>query len=108
LSYCYNRQQQQTKLTDQNGTIHEYDYDKLGRLTQDRVTTLGTHGGASVDGTVRRIGRSYEVRGLLEKVTSYTSATVGSGSVVNEVQYVYNSFQQLMTEYQSHSGAVTP
>jgi hypothetical protein len=31
---------------------------------------------------------------------------VGSGTVINEVQYAYSSFSQLITEYQSHSGAV--
>ena len=28
---------------------------------------------------------SYEVHGSIEKITSYDNATVGSGSVVNEV-----------------------
>ena len=31
--------------------VHNYDYDALGRRTQDQITTLGT----GVDGTVRRI-----------------------------------------------------
>lgn len=62
------------------------DYDKLGRLQHDRVTTLGS----GVDGTVRRITRSYEVRGLLQNLTSYDNATAGSGTVVNDVQYAYN------------------
>ena len=47
-----------TTLTDQHGTVHAYDYDLLGRRTQDRVTTLGT----GVDGAVRRIATTYEVR----------------------------------------------
>jgi hypothetical protein len=55
---------------------------------------------------VRRISTTYEVRGLAEKITSYDNATVGSGTIVNEVQNAYNSFQQLITQYQSHSGAV--
>jgi hypothetical protein len=38
-------------MKDQNETVHAYDYDKLGRLTQDRVTALGS----GVDGAVRRI-----------------------------------------------------
>ena len=71
------------------------DYDKLGRLQHDRVTTLGS----GVDGTVRRITRSYEVRGLLQNLTSYDNATAGSGTVVNDVQYAYNGFIQLATEY---------
>jgi RHS repeat-associated protein len=44
--------------------------------------------------------------GRREKVTSYDNATVGSGSVVNQVQFVYDDFGQLVTEYQEHGGAV--
>ena len=55
---------------------------------------------------MRRIGVTYEPRGLVEKTTSYDNATVGSGNVVNETQAVYNGFGQLTTEYQSHAGAV--
>jgi RHS repeat-associated protein len=106
VSYHYNRQGDRIQMTDQNGTVHQYDYDLLGRLTQDRVTTLGTLGSASIDGTVRRIGRTYEVRGKLQKLTSYNNATVGSGSVVSDVQLNYNNFLQLSNDYQSHSGAV--
>ena len=60
--------------------------------------------GAGVDGAVRRIGQSYEVRGLVEKVTSYSDAS--GTAVVNEVQNAYNSFSQLVTQYQEHSGSV--
>lgn len=100
--FAYNRQQQETSLTDQNGTVHDYDFDLLGRRTQDRVTTLGT----GVDGAVRRIATTFEVRGMRENITSYDNATVGSGSVVNDVQFAYNDFAQLTHDYQSHSGAV--
>jgi YD repeat-containing protein len=102
VTYQYNRLGQLTGVTDQMGSVRTLEYDGLGRLTQDRVTTLGS----GVDGTVRRVSRSYEIRGMLEKLTSYDNATVGSGTVINEVQYAYNSFSQLITEYQSHSGAV--
>jgi hypothetical protein len=43
---------------------------------------------------------------MLEKATSYDHATVGQGNIVNEVQHAYNSFGQLVTEYQEHAGAV--
>src|SRR5205823_2315802 len=42
IAFAYNRQGQKTTLTDQNGTVHSFNYDKLGRETDDRVTTLGT------------------------------------------------------------------
>jgi RHS repeat-associated protein len=102
MEYKYNRQGQQTEIKDQNGNVRTLEYDKLGRLEHDRVTTLGS----GVDGAVSRLTRSYEVRGMLEKISSYNNATVGSGSVVNEVQYAYNGFKQLTTEYQAHSGVV--
>ncbi|MBK9140572.1 MAG: hypothetical protein IPM17_17760 [Verrucomicrobia bacterium] len=77
-------------------------YDKLGRLLHDRVTAFGV----GIDQTVKRITRSYEIRGMLEKISSYDNATVGSGTIVNEVQFAYNDFSLLTADYQSHSGAV--
>ncbi len=102
VSYTYNRQKQVTTMTDQNGTVHSYNFDGLGRPTQDRVTTLGT----GVDSTVLRIATSYEVRGMVSGLTSYDNATVGSGSVVNDVLLAYDDFTNLTQDYQSHSGAV--
>ncbi|MFO0248393.1 MAG: RHS repeat-associated core domain-containing protein, partial [Planctomyces sp.] len=102
ILFEYNRQAETTKITDQAGTVHEFDFDKLGRQTHDRVTTLGS----GVDGAVRRISSTYEVRGMRESITSYDNATVGSGSIVNDTKFTYNSFGQLTADYQSHSGAV--
>lgn len=102
ILFAYNRHSQQTSATDQNGTIHSYEYDKLGRITQDRVTTIGT----GVDGSVRRIAMTYEVRGMREHLTSYDHPDVGSGSVVNDVQFAYNDFGQLIRDYQAHGGSV--
>ncbi|MEZ6129850.1 MAG: hypothetical protein R3C59_14300 [Planctomycetaceae bacterium] len=89
-------------ITDQGGTVHEFDYDKLGRQIHDRVTTLGS----GVDGAVRRITTSYEVCGMKATVTSWNDASVTSGNVVNEAQFEYNDFGQLTHDYQSHSGTV--
>ncbi len=100
--HCRLAQGQKTTVTDQNGTIHSYNYDKLGRETDDRITTVGT----GVDNAILRISSTYEVRGMRLNMTSYDNATVGSGNVVNDVQNAYNSFGQLTIEYQSHSGAV--
>ena len=102
ISFKYNRQGEVVEVQDQNGTVHNFDFDLLGRKTQDRVTTLGT----SVDATIRRIASSYEVRGMHEKITSWSGEIVGSGSVVNEVQFAYNDFAQITADYQSHSGTV--
>ncbi|HEY1602261.1 MAG TPA: hypothetical protein VGG64_21845 [Pirellulales bacterium] len=100
VSYEYNRQGQVTQMTDQNGTVHQYAYDLLGRPTADSVITLGT----GIDGAVRRIARTYNTAGLPQNVTSYSAAT--GGTVANDIFYQYNGFQQLTAEYQSHSGAV--
>ncbi len=68
----------------------------------NRITTLGS----GVDGAVGRIATTYEVRGMKATLTSYDNPTVGSGGVVNDVQFAYNDFSQLTADYQSHSGAV--
>jgi hypothetical protein len=39
-------------------------------------------------------------------IPSYDIATRDSGTVLNQVQLTYNAFGQLITEQQSHSGAV--
>jgi len=102
IEFKYNRQGDVSEIKDQNETVHAFEYDKLGRRIHDRVTALGT----GVDGTVRRISTSYEVRGMREKITSWNGETVGSGSVVNEVQFTYNDFGQFTKDYQAHSGTV--
>ena len=102
VEYEYNRQGELVEMTDQNGTVHEYDYDQLGRLTQDRVTTVGL----GIENRVLRVQQTYEVRGMLQTVTNYSNATVGSGWVLSEVKFVYNDFGQLETEYQDHDAVV--
>jgi RHS repeat-associated protein len=101
VEYKYNRQGERTERKDQNGTVHAYEFDALGRVVHDRVTTLGTN----IDGAVRRTSTTYEVRGMIERITHYDNATVGSGSVVNEVVLSYNDLGMLDKEYQEHEGA---
>jgi RHS repeat-associated protein len=98
--YGYNRLGQVTQQTAQTGTVRQFVYDQLGRKQTDKVITLGS----GVDGTIQSMVYGYEVRGLLQNVTSYNSPT--SGTVVNDVLLQYNSFGQLQTDFQSHSGAV--
>ena len=98
VAIAYNRLGQERTRTDQRGTIRTFYYDKLGRLTNDCVTTPGT----GTDTAILRISRTYEVRGMLVNITSYD----GSDSVVNDVKLEYNSFSQLTTEYQAHGGEV--
>lgn len=101
IEYKYSRLGEPTEVMDQNGAVHAYDYDGLGRPVQDRVTTS-----SSVDPLVLRIATSFEVRGLPATITSYNSPIVGTGSVVNQVKLEYNAFGLLATEYQEHAGSV--
>lgn len=73
--------------TDENGTVHSYEYDPLGRVILDQVQSLGS----GVDGTVMSIGTQYDAQGNPYLVTSYN----GSGSIVNQVEDLYNGFGQL-------------
>jgi RHS repeat-associated protein len=102
IEYQYNRLGQMKQRTDQVGTVHVFEYDGLGRLLNDRVTTVAN----GVDSAVRRISITYEVRGKISNFRTYDNATVGLGTVINDVQFGYNSFGQVIAEYQSHSGVV--
>jgi YD repeat-containing protein len=101
VEFKYNRLGEVIERKDQNETVRVFDYDLLGRLIHDRATALGT----GVDVSVQRISRAYEVHGFLLTVTSYSSPTVGSGSVINEVKFEYNDFGQLAKEYQATAGS---
>ena len=101
IEYLYTIQGDRLERKDQNGTVHAYELDKLGRVTHDRVTTLGT----GVDGAVRRVSTTYDLRGLREKITTHDNSTVGSGNVVDEVLFEYNHLGQPTREYQEHAGA---
>ncbi|AGA25728.1 RHS repeat-associated core domain-containing protein [Singulisphaera acidiphila] len=98
--FTYNALGQVKTATDRNGTTHTYTYDVLGRQISDAITTSGS----GIDRSVLRLETTYDVAGRPVFLTSYNAAS--GGSVVNQVLRVYNGFGQLITEYQSHSGAV--
>jgi YD repeat-containing protein len=102
VTFAYNAQSQQIWKKDQAGNIIETDFDTAGRETHRRVTTLD----GDFDGAVRRISRTYNSRGLSELVTQYDNATVGSGSVVDEVKYSYEEWAQLSKFEQDRNSAV--
>jgi len=102
VAYTYNRQGERTRLADQRGCVHEFEYDELGRQIHDRVTTPGT----GVDTTVLRLSTTYEVRGMVQTLTSWDNASVTEGNAVNQCLFVYNNFSQLIADYQEHSGEV--
>ena len=88
VTYAYNRQGQVTRLTDPNGTVHDYAYDRLGRPVADAASALGP----GIDGAVRRLGREYDPLDRVLRVTSYSAAS--GGSVVNQVEWAYNGLGQ--------------
>jgi YD repeat-containing protein len=99
VAHEYNRQGQRIQTIDQNGTVHQFAYDMLGRQTADQVKMLGE----GIDGAIMAIALAYDVRSLPITVSSLNPF----GAVVNQVQRVYNGFRQLTAEYQEHGGAVS-
>ena len=99
-AYRHNALGEVRGYTDQNGTVHAYAYDVLGRQTADAVNTLGS----GVNGAVRRLEAAYDTQGNASLFTSYSAAS--GGTVVNQVQRTFNGLGQLTAEYQSHAGAV--
>ena len=65
-----------------------------------------TTNGTGTDVAVKQIVTAYEVRGMVSTMTSTDSASQGAGTVLNQVQLDYNTFGQLITEWQAHSGQV--
>ena len=102
VTYSYNRQGQQRLVVDQRGCQHGYDYDGLGRQIHDRVLSLGT----SAVGTARRLSTIYNTRGMVDRVTTWDDPRVGFGTVLNQVQSLYNDFGQQTHSYQEHGGGV--
>ena len=100
VEYQYNRLGERVWKRDQNGTVHQYDYDNLGRMIHDRVTDVGT----GVDTAVRRISTVYNINGQVERLTSWDNPMVGTGSIVNEVRYEYNQYGLLGKEYSNPVG----
>ena len=103
--YAYNAVGDVTGYTDQNQTAHAYTYDVLGRQLSD-AATVASGNPKGVDTRVLRLQTAYDSQGNAYLFTSYDAAS--GGSVVNQVQDVFNGLGQLTTEYQSHSGAVNP
>ena len=84
---------------DQNGNVHAYFFDGMGRPVSDQVPTLGP----GVDGFVRRIDTAYEIRGMVNAVTSYEYG----GAPIGSVSMTFDAFEQLETDSQSPAGGAT-
>ena len=64
IALTYDRQTAITTRRDQRGTIRSFNYGVLSRLIHDGVTSLGT----SVNGAVRRLSATFDVRGLVKNL----------------------------------------
>lgn len=84
------------RYADQNGTIHDLEYDVVGRQTADQIASLGQ----GVDGSVRRLETAYDSQGNAYQFTSKDA----QGEVINQVRRAFNELGQLTSERQSHSG----
>jgi YD repeat-containing protein len=102
VSTSYDRLGRATGVTDQRGVVHAYSFDSAGRPSADTVADLGSTG--VVDGSIRRIGTTYDDLGRVQRVTSY-SDTSGT-TAVNQVKYEYNPWGEVFREYEEHDGAV--
>jgi YD repeat-containing protein len=101
--YARNRQGETTAMEDQNGVVHEYERDDLGRLTLDKVTDFNS---TDIDDTVQSIETEYYADGRIELITSYDGTDPGTANVLNQVKYIYAPLGQLAELYQEHDGEV--
>lgn len=103
VSMAYNALGQGIYRKDQAANVIQTDYDSAGRSTYRRATTVG----GSFNSDVLRIGTSYTSKGQVDAVTQYSNATVGSGSVVDEVKYVYDDWGNISNFRQDRDSAVS-
>lgn len=100
VSYTsYNRLGERLTKRDQNGTVHTYTYDNLGRVLSDAITQFGD----AIDTTVTRIATAYTPDGKTASITSFDA----NGTVVNQVSYEYNSCGQIAKEYENPTGSTS-
>jgi YD repeat-containing protein len=108
VKFAYNAQGQQIWKKDQyvtspstaGGNIIETTYDSPGRETSRAVTTPGT----GFDTAVLRIETAYTALGQVETVTQYDAAS--SGSVVDQVKYLYDGWGNVTNFRQDIDGTV--
>ena len=105
MELSYNRQGELIARKDQREVLRRFVYDARGRRTQDRVVSLGDPQ-ENVDGTVRRISRTYDARDRVVQVTSYDDQHVGQGQVVNQVVRQRDDYGRIEESAQGHGGPV--
>lgn len=101
VSYAYNRLGELRGMTDQNGTLHQYTRDALGRVTADSAApeSGNPHG---LDLSVRSLVTVYDAHGQVQEVRSEDASSVE----LNSVEFGYTPMRQLATLTQ-HVGTST-
>lgn len=99
VAFAYNRLGEVRSMKDQNGTLHRYDRDLRGRVITDRIPSGGF--GTGIDTWMNQIKAVYDRLDRLSKVDSLNDTTV-----LNEVEFTYNSLWQLDRVFQDHNGVV--
>ena len=106
VTYAYNAQSQRIYTKDQVGYVLEQDFDDSGRLEHRRATNAGSASGLDED--ILRITTGYDSLGRRTTITQYDNATVGSGSVQDEVKHTYDGWGNLEKIEQDNNSAVAP
>lgn len=102
VAHAYNAQGQPIYKKDQAGNVTEYVYDDSGRRTHMRLSTID----ADFDDEVERITTAYDGLGRRSTVTQYDNDVVGSGSVIDEVEFTYTDWGEVHKFRQDLNSAV--
>jgi RHS repeat-associated protein len=97
--YAYNRLGETRWMKDQNGSIHTYTRDDMGRVTVDAGTKAGSGPGANIDDTIDSIELAYDTFGRASTVVSKDSTTV-----INGVKFEYTKLWQISKVWQDVDG----
>jgi RHS repeat-associated protein len=100
VEFTYDYASRKSTAKDQRGVVHTYAYDSVGRFSSDTVTTVPS----GVDGSILRMGKSYDSLSRAQFLTSYSDT--GGTTVVSQVKETYDGWGNVIKDEQEHVGAV--
>lgn len=107
VTSAYNALGQTIYTKDQAGIVLLTSYDTAGRevhrRTENDATDVGSKG---FDTRVLRMSTTYNDRGLVETLSQYDNPAIGSGTVQDEVKYVYDNAGMLDKIHQDADSAI--
>ncbi len=104
VMFAYNAQRQVIWQKDQAANIIETDFDTAGRETHRRATTIA----GGFDDAIKRISMTYDSLGRVDTIDQYDNATVGSGTIQDEIKYSRDGWGNLTAfAMDRNSGIVT-